>query len=245
MDKKCCLLFDIDGTLTTPRNAITSEMRELLQELRKKYTIGIVGGSNEAKIAEQLGQGFVHDFDYAFLENGLVAYHKGTLIASGSIQEYLGDEKLNFLAKATLHALADADIPKRRGTFFELRRGLINISPIGRDCTQEERDEFEVYDKKHGLRQNIIDRLVDVCGEDYDLKFSIGGQISFDVFPRGWDKTYCLRFLPEDIATVHFFGDKTAPGGNDFEIFNHARTIGHRVTSFADTMRILRSEFLH
>lgn len=25
-----------------------------------------------------------------------------------------------------------------------------------------------------------------------------GGQISFDVFPRGWDKTYCLRFLEKD-----------------------------------------------
>lgn len=25
---------------------------------------------------------------------------------------------------------------------------------------------------------------------DLELTFSIGGQISFDVFPRGWDKTY-------------------------------------------------------
>ena len=32
---------------------------------------------------------------------------------------------------------------------------------------------------------------------DYQLTYSIGGQISFDLFPQGWDKTYCLRYLPE------------------------------------------------
>jgi phosphomannomutase len=78
---------------------------------------------------------------------------------------------------------------------------------------------------------------------DLGLKFSIGGQISFDVFPRGWDKTYCLRFL-EQFETVHFFGDKTCEGGNDYEIFVHERTEGHTVTGPEDTMRICRELFM-
>ena len=45
---------------------------------------------------------------------------------------------------------------------------------------------------------------------DYNLKFSIGGQISFDVFPVGWDKTYCLKHVEsEGYKQIHFFGDKT------------------------------------
>jgi len=28
------------------------------------------------------------------------------------------------------------------------------------------------------------------------------------VFPQGWDKTYCLRYL-EEFQEIHFFGDKT------------------------------------
>ena len=45
---------------------------------------------------------------------------------------------------------------------------------------------------------------------DYSLKFSIGGQISFDVFPIGWDKTYCLKHVEsEGYKQIHFFGDKT------------------------------------
>lgn len=46
---------------------------------------------------------------------------------------------------------------------------------------------------------------------NYNLKYSIGGQISFDVFPEGWDKTYCLRYLENEFKTIHFYGDKTFP----------------------------------
>lgn len=31
---------------------------------------------------------------------------------------------------------------------------------------------------------------------------------SLQVFPQGWDKTYCLRYL-NDFQEIHFFGDKT------------------------------------
>ena len=75
------------------------------------------------------------------------------------------------------------------------------------------------------------------------LTFSIGGQISFDVFPTGWDKTYSLRFL-EQFDEVHFFGDKTYKGGNDYEIFTSERTIGHTVTSVEDTKEQCRKLFL-
>jgi len=45
---------------------------------------------------------------------------------------------------------------------------------------------------------------------DYGLTFSIGGQISFDIFPNGWDKTYALRYVEsEGFEEIHFFGDKT------------------------------------
>merc|ERR1712160_216048 len=75
---------------------------------------------------------------------------------------------------------------------------------------------------------------------DLNMTYSVGGQISFDLFPNGWDKTYCLRYLPEgDFDEIHFFGDKTFEGGNDFEIFSAARTIGHSIAD-ADPMTTLK-----
>ncbi|KAL7238842.1 hypothetical protein ACSBR2_004858 [Camellia fascicularis] len=112
---------------------------------------------------------------------------------------------------------------------------MLNVSPIGRNCNQEERDEFEKYDKV----QNIRPKMVSVLREKFahlNLTFSIGGQISFDVFPQGWDKTYCLRYL-DDFSEIHFFGDKTYKGGNDFEIYDSKRTVGHTVTSPEDTVK--------
>nr|GMD33204.1 phosphomannomutase [Ipomoea batatas] len=73
--------------------------------------------------------------------------------------------------------------------------------------------------------------------------FPSGDQISFDVFPQGWDKTYCLRYL-EEFNEIHFFGDKTYKGGNDYEIFESERTVGHTVTSPDDTAEQCRDIFL-
>jgi phosphomannomutase len=46
------------------------------------------------------------------------------------------------------------------------------------------------------VRRGFINRLKEEFA-DFGLKYSIGGQISFDVFPVGWDKTYCLRYLKD------------------------------------------------
>lgn len=76
----------------------------------------------------------------------------------------------------------------------------------------------------------------------FGLKYSIGGQISFDVFPAGWDKTYALRHIAgESYDEVHFFGDKTFPGGNDYEIYTSEHTIGHTVTGPEDTIAQCRA----
>ena len=43
--------------------------------------------------------------------------------------------------------------------------------------------------------------------------------------------------------TIHFFGDKTYKGGNDYEIFEDPRTVGHSVTSPEETMAELKKLF--
>ena len=135
-------------------------------------------------------------------------------------------------------------IPVKRGTFIEFRNGMLNVSPVGRNCSQEERDAFEKFDLEHNIRRDFVNALKKEFS-DVDLTYSIGGQISFDVFPTGWDKTYALKHVEsEGFEEVHFFGDKTHEGGNDFEIYTDSRTIGHRVESPEDTIRILGELFL-
>ena len=105
--------------------------------------------------------------------------------------------------------IANLDIPVKRGTFIEYRTGLINVSPIGRNCSTEERKDFNELNKEKKILENFK-VAVEKEFHDFNLKLSIGGQISFDVFPIGWDKTYCLQFL-QDFDNIFFFGDKTSP----------------------------------
>lgn len=110
-------------------------------------------------------------------------------------------------------------------------------------CSNEERHAFEAYDKEHGIRTKFVDVLRKEFA-DYGLTFSIGGQISFDVFPVGWDKTFALQHVEnEGWKEIHFFGDKTYKGGNDYEIFSDPRTTGHTVNGPADTMKQLKELF--
>lgn len=242
-------LFDVDGTLTPARQQVSNEMLDVLKALREHVAIGFVGGSDLSKIREQLQlaghEDIVHQFDYGFAENGLTAYRLGSQLPSQSFINWLGEEKYKKFVKFVLAYISQLDIPVMRGTFVEFRKGMINISPIGRNASVAERHEFEAYDKEHKIRAKFVEALKNEF-PDYGLCYSIGGQISFDVFPAGWDKTFSLNHVKkDDWKEIHFFGDKTFEGGNDFEIFTHDEVQGHSVTKPEDTMAQLRELFLH
>ena len=241
---KTLILFDVDGTLTPSRLTVSDNMLAILKQLRQveNLTIGIVGGSDLMKQKEQLGEENLRLFDYVFSENGLYASHMGKLLEKTSIASEMGEDNIKKLVNASMKYMANLDIPVKRGTFIEFRNGMINLCPVGRSCSQEERMQFYKYDMEHNIRKNMVTALSEEL-KDLNLTFSIGGQISIDVFPKGWDKTYCLKFVEDKFDTIHFFGDKTYLGGNDYEIFNDSRVIGHTVTSPEDTISQL-SEFL-
>ncbi|CAH2447561.1 Phosphomannomutase [Komagataella phaffii CBS 7435] len=242
-DPKTLVLFDVDGTLTPARLTVSDEMRQTLKDLRKKVVIGFVGGSDLSKQVEQLGDTVLQDFDYCFSENGLTAYKEGKKLASQSFINWIGEEKYNQLAKFILRYLSELDLPIRRGTFIEFRNGMINVSPVGRNASTQERNDYEKFDKEHNIRTDMVAALKKEFS-DLALTYSIGGQISFDVFPTGWDKTYCLQHVQDEgFETIHFFGDKAYKGGNDWEIYSDERTIGHSVSSPEDTIRILKELF--
>jgi phosphomannomutase len=239
------ILFDVDGTLTESRKKVTPEMLQVLDDLYKRddIDIGIVGGSDLEKQKEQLGDNIFELFDWVFSENGLMAFNRGQLIHQQSIIKEIGDDKLNKFVDFCLRYIADLKIPKKRGTFIEFRNGMINICPVGRNCSQEERMEFFAYDDEHKVRENMVKALEQEF-PDYNLKFSIGGQISIDVFPNGWDKTYCLEHIKnENYDQIYFFGDKTDIGGNDYEIYTHTDTIGYHVDTYYDTIKYLEELF--
>jgi phosphomannomutase len=134
-------------------------MLTLLSALRHKMAIGFVGGSNLVKQQEQLGTPSINVttlFDYCFAENGLTAYKLGVPLPGQSFIKWLGEPKYKELVKFILHYIADLDLPVKRGTFVEFRNGMINVSPIGRNASTEERVEYEKYDLEHKIRETFV-----------------------------------------------------------------------------------------
>ncbi|KAI6222437.1 Phosphomannomutase [Aphelenchoides fujianensis] len=207
-----------------------------LRSVRARVPIGVVGGSDLPKVIEQLGDDLAdlqQSFDFVFTENGLVSFQ-----GSQSIETKLGNEKLNEVINFSLRYIADLEGINKRGTFIEYRRGMLNISPIGRNCSQAERDAFVRYDAETKVRETFVAALRERFAS-FGLTFSIGGQISVDCFPNGWDKTFCLQFVEGAFDEIHFFGDRTQPGGNDHEIYEHPATVGHTTTSPEHTKELV------
>lgn len=242
MSKKILFLFDVDGTLTLSRRFIEEEMKSILFKIKENnnFHIGFVGGSDLKKQREQLGEDVLEIFHYKFPENGIVAYKGKELIHNKSLFDFISEEDYQKFINFCLKYISNLDLPKKRGTFIELRRGLVNISPIGRNCNIEEREEFYEFDKKNNIREKMIKNIK----ENFPylpLDYAIGGQISIDVFPKGLNKTYCLNHIDKnEYKKIHFFGDKTYEGGNDYEIYVHPDVEGHKVDSPDDTLRILK-----
>lgn len=114
-------------------------------------------------------------FDFCFSENGLNAFRLGKPLASTSFIQWLGEEKYQNVVNFLLKYLSEVRLPKKRGTFIEFRTGMINVSPIGRNATVEERNEFEEwvfrlamglcklkifrYDQVHNIRKTLVEAL--------------------------------------------------------------------------------------
>lgn len=160
--QKTLCLFDVDGTLTPARSTVSPAMLSLLSALRHRVAIGFVGGSDLLKQQEQLATPEIPVqslFDFCFAENGLTAFRMGEPLANQNFISWIGEERYKKLVRFLLHYIADLEVPVKRGTFVEFRNGMINVSPIGRNASQQERREYEVFDLKHRVREKFIEAI--------------------------------------------------------------------------------------
>lgn len=90
-----------------------------------------------------------------------------------SIQDHMGEERLQTFINFALGYMSQLKLPFKRGTFIEFRTGLINVCPVGRSCSQAEREQFFEYDKEHKIREKFVKALEEKF-PDLGLVYSIG-----------------------------------------------------------------------
>ena len=229
---KSISLFDMDGTLCVSRKTANSDMLEAIFSLSKFSDIGIVSGSPMNYISEQLSD--ILDL-FAETDQLVVMPCNGTQVyqpVDGNWQEtfsldmksFLGSEKYRqIISVCTKSLMSYLNVPEApiTGNFMSYRRSLLNFCPVGRDAAHKDRADFEEKDEELLIRKKLLAEIkqgLSSHGID-NVDCTLGGYTSIDIYPSGWDKTYCLNHL-SDYSTITFVGDKCEKPGNDSTIYD-------------------------
>ena len=236
--KNSICLFDVDGTLTEARRRIDKSMINSLRELSFNTEIGLLTGSGLEYIKEQLWplladqelslnchilpcNGVEYYIPNPDSPGNFIEIHKNCMEAK------LGFETFQFIMKTIMKlqsqiAESDYDI-SFTGHHIQNRGSTLNWSPIGRNALHGDRQQFKAMDKIYGIRKLAIHKFREIMlhHDIHDVTIKLGGDTSFDIYPRGWDKRYALKHFPETNWDVFFVGDRCHPDGNDYEIYDH------------------------
>lgn len=229
--QKPVVLFDMDGTLTPPREKINNAVINSLKKLSAFAKIGIISGSDLEYIEEQCAAMFgIGGVDITVVDllpcngtkflkwknNSYEVVHEANMLDKIGKKTYKQILTKIFEWQAEITMLYP-DLPFT-GTFVQYRGSLLNWCPIGRIATLDQRKEWKKWDKDWSIRATYVEELTKFLDTlDANITVALGGSTSFDIYPEGWNKTYGLCHY--DGSDIFFVGDKCDPGGNDWHIY--------------------------
>ena len=211
MDK--IYIFDVDGTLTPSRLRMTEEFAKFFDKWSSKNKYYLVTGSDLDKTKEQLPIAYVDRAEAIFTCCGNEMWKDDELIYDNKFE-------LTSKLKNTLEVvLMSSPYPYRYGNHIEDRGSMVNFSIVGRNCTQEQREDFFKWDNEKGERKKIS---TFIKHKFKDLDAVIGGQISIDIYPKGNDKAQVLDIIEQERLVKPdeyiFIGDGINNKGNDWPL---------------------------
>tara|TARA_A100001011_G_C14230055_1_gene808354 strand:- start:278 stop:1033 length:756 start_codon:yes stop_codon:yes gene_type:complete len=236
---KICYIFDLDGTLTEPREAMNLKFAKEFSEWMDNRQCLLATGSDFLKAKQQIPKNILDKFQYLFCcmaneirdKSGKII-HKSSFVLSDELDRDLAQ----ILKKSKFHL--------RTGNHIEFRTGMINFSVVGRNASTHERQLYNTWDKKEGERSDIVEHI----NKNYPtLNASIGGSISIDIIEEGSDKGQIVHFLENAGARkVVFVGDRCTPGGNDWGVIRELKRSSlafewYQVENPQETLALLRT----
>lgn len=233
MISKNIYLFDVDGTLTPARQKMSGDFYSFFIKWMKDKKIYFVSGSDYKKIQQQVPENILLSVDGVFGCMGNTLHQNGEKIYENDFRP--SQSLLNYLNSK----LKNTEYPNLCGTHIEERAGMINFSVVGRGATQEQRKDYFQWDMKTGERKQIayfINKHFNL------LEASVGGEISIDIYPIGWDKSQVLKYIEK--GSYHFFGDKAYEGGNDYALakaLDKEKDKVYNVEGYKETWQFLKS----
>lgn len=242
---KTLLLFDVDGTIAESGQIINSVIKEKLIHLNKdKYELGIVGGGTMKKILHQIDS---VPFTHIFAECGSSYYRQNKNLSYELVYEHIfrNHELFSYttiLIKTSLEFISNIlDCPS--GHFVDVRNGLIYISLVGLQASQQQRVKFCQEDVKFSHRRKLLALLMEIVKSNKiedQLQITLGGGTGIAIYPMEWNKAQVMNHLNvNDYNTIYYFGDKYEKEGNDYPLLYHPKVKGICVDTIKETIENL------
>ena len=170
-------IFDIDGTLTPSRLQMTEKFAKFFDKWSNENKYYLVTGSDLNKTKEQLPIAYIDKAEATFTCCGNQFWREGLTQQWPVDWRLIYDNKFKVsrkLKKLLGTIMSNSQYPYRYGNHIENRGSMVNFSIVGRDCTQEQREEYFKYDNEKGERKIIAQAIKEKFP---DLDAVIGGQI--------------------------------------------------------------------
>ena len=226
---KKLFLFDMDGTLTPARKKMSYDVLSSLEKLQKSgWDLGIISGSDMDYIKYQCGLLFdltpINVKNIHFLPcNGTKYYKSFKKVWEYDMRSKLGSDLMKDVYRSLLRFQGNIvamylDIPLT-GNFFQMRGSVLNWCPIGRNARDVDRKKWLSLDEKWLIRELYINEFSGEFNPN-EITIKLGGDTSFDIYPKGWNKTFPLNKEPfSKYKQIYFAGDKCLRSGNDEELY--------------------------
>ena len=225
---KTLFLFDVDGTLTESKAAMTESMAEVLRKLLGVCGVAILSAAGHDQLRKQCAdhitendtRRFGHPFVLAPTSgNDIHGYTEGCAWESLYDGPAFGDADVAHIEEAIRKATEEigyAHPEKTYGEVVENRGKQITFSALGQEAPLEEKIAWNGRnDAVRAELREVLQRML----PEYIVR--VGGTTSIDISrgDKGDGVERISRVLDTPVESMLFFGDQLHENGNDHAVF--------------------------
>ena len=209
------IAFDLDGTLTQHKTPLDPVNKAVLDRLREKYVLLMVGAGACYRIFNQMGKYPIDVFGNYGLQLGKYNPETGELDMVKDLRLPCDRESVSARITMLREKYGFTEYAGENVEFHD--SGCVTFPILG---TKAKAEDKLAFDPDRSKRRKIYDIVVETFPE---FVVFVGGSSSFDMAPRPRDKFYALSNFCKELGLSHdevaYAGDDYGPGGNDESVY--------------------------
>ena len=210
--EKKLICFDLDGTITQHKESLAAANKAVLDTLRQRYEIIMVGAGNCPRIYQQMGNYPITIIGNYGMQESQIVDGQFKIVREDKVvaDRKFFDKNCSYLRKKYGYTAFKGDPVEYQES------GMVTFGLLGTKAGQADKLKF---DPDKAKRRAMYPEVLEIF-KDYAVY--IGGSTSFDFAPKQYNKyDAIMRYASEhgySLDQILYVGDDFADGGGDSHI---------------------------